>query len=75
MDVLLFLELSDSSTVEADAAAGLLEQVAQALQRLESDAKTRFIDYVKRRALQTEPGATREVLKSLPEDLGFAGCP
>jgi hypothetical protein len=71
VQMLLFLELSDSETVDEDAAIGMMEQIAATLRTLGASEKQEFRQYIKRRAQQAESTQQRQTIDNLAGDLGL----
>lgn len=71
VETLLFLELSNDQVVEPAAAVAMMEQIAATLQRLEPNAKSRFLQYLCDRADRTTDRMERHALERLPNDLGL----
>jgi hypothetical protein len=67
----LFLELSDSATVNEDAAVEMMEQLAATLQQLNAAERDSFISYLKQRASRTESLQEQQTLESLANNLGL----
>ncbi|MCE5327409.1 MAG: hypothetical protein LLG01_13460 [Planctomycetaceae bacterium] len=77
VDCVLFLQLSDDSQVNADAAVEQTEQIAWQLKRLAPEERTEFLKYVSRFASQAEKESGRDsrwqCLADMPEALGLLG--
>ena len=71
VQMILFLELSDPETVDEDAAIGMMEQIAAALQTLGSAENEQFLGYLKRRALQAGSSKERQSIENLAGNLGL----
>jgi hypothetical protein len=66
LDLLLFLELSDDSTVDPDAAVTQMESVAANLQALAPNDRGQFVALTEQYADEREPGRDRDFLRALP---------
>lgn len=71
VQMVLFLELSDSEVVGEDAAIGLMEQIAATLQKLAPADKEQFLGYLKRRASQAESENERQSLENFASNLSL----
>lgn len=71
VDLLAFLELSDSRVVDTDSAVQAMETVARNLQRLSSPDREEFLQAVARMAQETIDDRKRAFLMRMPEDLGL----
>ncbi|NOK62127.1 MAG: hypothetical protein GFH27_549321n114 [Chloroflexi bacterium AL-W] len=71
IDQILFLELSDDSIVEPDAAVAQLEQIAYCLQKLDQKEREVFTAYIDQ-YITTENATNQKriaVLRSIPDSL------
>jgi hypothetical protein len=69
VQTILFLELSDETIIDDDAAVEMMEQMAFTLQKLKPDSRTQFVRYL-RDCIQKSGNVTeREVLESFAEHL------
>ena len=71
VQAVVFLECSDSETVDEDAAVQMLEQIAATLQRLEPDQKNRFLNYLKQCAASADSEQDRHAYEAMPGQLGL----
>jgi hypothetical protein len=79
VDCAAFLELSDDSAVDPDAAVFQLEQIAAALCELTADERAKFTTFAKDHAqrLETLEGKTErsELIGRLPQQFGLHDVP
>lgn len=71
VDAVLFLELSDRTRVDPDAAVAMLEQIASTLRELDPQTQQDFRMHLKIREARTSSAAERRALKTLASDLGM----
>jgi hypothetical protein len=70
--MLVFLELSDSKTIDPDAAVRMIEHIAADLQRLEAAGREQFRMCLRDRSARAESAKERAILETLAESLGLA---
>lgn len=71
VDSICFLELSSDKVIDPDSAIAQLEGIAGVLQRLSLQEREEFFLYIKERVLTTVHAEEKELLSSLPENLGL----
>lgn len=72
INTIVFLECSDDSVVDPDAAVAVMEQIAYSIQKLGLEEQAAFHDRIRHQLRQAMPPKVRECLESLPEVLGLA---
>ena len=68
----IFLELSDDSVIDPDAAVKQLEEMAFTLQKLSGPEQTEFVRILEELAAENSFEDQRDYLRRLPEALGIA---
>ena len=71
LDLILFLELSDDSTVDPDTAVTQMESIAVNLQALAPSDRGRFVALAEQCADERESERERDFLRSLPAAMGL----
>lgn len=71
IDALLFLELSDDSTVDADAAVETIEAMAADLQQLTPEDRSLFVQYIATKADDASSSEQSNFIRQIPSMLGL----
>jgi len=71
IDLIVFLEFSDDSTVDPDAAVNMMETVSARLSELSSDETKSFIDIAHKYASEFRDSKVRGFVKSLDQSMGL----
>lgn len=70
IDIAIFLEFSDDSILDADAAIAVMEQLASELQIMDEDAKMKLIKQFQMLVAEYA-GDRAEFVRTLPDTLGL----
>jgi hypothetical protein len=70
IDALMFLELSDDSVVDPDAAIGIMESIAAHLRDMDAGERRELAAYARELAMRSEDPKQGEFLRDLPHSLG-----
>lgn len=71
VQLVLFLELSNSVAIDEDTAVGLLEQIAGTLRQLGPAEKKQFIEYLQQQAKDAKSDKERECIMNMADNLGL----
>lgn len=71
IDALLYLELSDDSTVDADAAVETIEAMAADLQQLTPEDRSLFVQYIATKADDASSSEQSNFIRQIPSMLGL----